>query len=68
VKSDTLRDPTGNWLGVDGRPAAVKAFVAYSLRRLGTDWIDIWSIQIPTQHDRPIVIAPMERPACLSPR
>jgi len=41
VKFGALRDPAGAWLGVDCRPAAVKNFVAYSLRRLGRDHIDI---------------------------
>ena len=36
VKCGALRDATGNWLGIDGRPAAVKTFLAYTLRRLGT--------------------------------
>ncbi len=44
VKCGALRDPKGNWLGVDGRPAAVKNFLAYTLRRLGTDWIDIYRL------------------------
>ena len=44
VKCGALRDPKGNWLGVDGRPAAIKNFLAYSLRRLGTDWIDIYRL------------------------
>ena len=44
VKCGALRDPKGNWLGVDGRPASVKTFLAYSLRRLGTDWIDIYRL------------------------
>lgn len=42
VKFGGMRDPTGGWSGVDGRPAAVKNFLAYSLRRLGTDYIDIY--------------------------
>ena len=42
VKFGALRDPAGNWLGYDARPQAVKNFVAYSLRRLGTDHIDIY--------------------------
>jgi len=42
VKFGALRDPEGAWIGFDGRPAAVKTFVAYSLRRLGTDYIDIY--------------------------
>jgi aryl-alcohol dehydrogenase-like predicted oxidoreductase len=44
VKFGALRDPAGNWLGYDGRPAAVRNFVAYSLRRLGTDYIDIYRL------------------------
>jgi aryl-alcohol dehydrogenase-like predicted oxidoreductase len=42
VKFGALRDPGMGWTGYDGRPAAVKNFLAYSLRRLGTDHIDIY--------------------------
>ncbi|GAA0208272.1 aldo/keto reductase [Saccharothrix mutabilis subsp. mutabilis] len=42
VKFGALRDPDGGWWGYDGRPAAVKNFAAYSLRRLGTDHIDVY--------------------------
>jgi aryl-alcohol dehydrogenase-like predicted oxidoreductase len=42
VKFGALRDPAGNFLGFDARPAAVKTAVAYSLKRLGTDHIDIY--------------------------
>jgi aryl-alcohol dehydrogenase-like predicted oxidoreductase len=42
VKFGALRDPAGAFLGVDGRPAAVKAALAYSLQRLGVDCIDIY--------------------------
>jgi aryl-alcohol dehydrogenase-like predicted oxidoreductase len=42
VKFGALRDPAGNWLGYDARPAAVKNFLSYSLKRLGTDYIDIY--------------------------
>ena len=42
VKFGALRDAMGGWNGVDGRPVAVKNFVAYSLRRLGTDHIDVY--------------------------
>jgi aryl-alcohol dehydrogenase-like predicted oxidoreductase len=42
VKFGALRDPAGGWTGYDSRPAAVKNFVAYSLRRLGVDYIDIY--------------------------
>jgi aryl-alcohol dehydrogenase-like predicted oxidoreductase len=42
VKFGALRDATGTFLGFDGRPAAVKTSVAYSLQRLGVDHIDIY--------------------------
>ena len=42
VKFGSLRDPANAFLGNDARPAAVKNFVAYSLRRLGTDHIDVY--------------------------
>ncbi|MGK9170637.1 aldo/keto reductase [Inquilinus limosus] len=42
VKFGGLRDPAGGWTGFDGRPEAVKNFLAYSLQRLGVDHIDIY--------------------------
>ncbi len=42
VKFGALRDPAGAFLGNDARPTAVKTFLTYSLRRLGTDYIDIY--------------------------
>lgn len=42
VKFGVLRDARGGWNGVDTRPAAIKNFLAYSLRRLGTDYVDIY--------------------------
>ena len=42
VKFGALRDADGNWLGYDARPPAVANFAAYSLRRLGTDYLDIY--------------------------
>ena len=42
VKFGALRDPAQNWSGYDARPAAVKNFLAYSLQRLGVDYIDIY--------------------------
>jgi pyridoxine 4-dehydrogenase len=42
VKFGALRGPDGSWSGYDCRPAAVRNFVAYSLKRLGTDYIDIY--------------------------
>ena len=42
VKFGGMRDPAGAWLGVDARPAAVRNFLSYTLRRLGTDRVDIY--------------------------
>ena len=42
VKFGGMRDPSGGIVGYDARPAAVKNFLAYSLRRLGTDYVDIY--------------------------
>ena len=42
VKFGALRGPDRGWHGVDGRPAAVKNFLAYSLVRLSVDHIDIY--------------------------
>ena len=42
VKFGALRDPAGAWLGYDSRPAAVRNFLTYTLRRLGVDYIDIY--------------------------
>ncbi len=42
VKYGALRDPAGGWSGFDARPEATKNFLAYSLQRLGVDYIDIY--------------------------
>lgn len=42
VKFGVVRDPAGGVSGIDNRPASIKNFLAYSLRRLGTDHIDIY--------------------------
>jgi aryl-alcohol dehydrogenase-like predicted oxidoreductase len=42
VKFGALRDPAGGWSGTDTRPSAIKNFLAYTLRRLGTDHVDIY--------------------------
>jgi aryl-alcohol dehydrogenase-like predicted oxidoreductase len=44
VKFGALRSPDGGWGGVDGRPASVKNFLAYSLNRLGVDHIDVYRL------------------------
>src|SRR5919197_726674 len=42
VKFGALRDPAGSVIGFDARPPAVKNFLVYSLRRLGTEYIDVY--------------------------
>lgn len=42
VKFGALRGPDGAFLGFDARPAAIRNFVTYSLRRLKTDYIDLY--------------------------
>jgi aryl-alcohol dehydrogenase-like predicted oxidoreductase len=42
VKFGAMRDPRGGWIGIDTRPAAVRNFLGYTLRRLGTSYVDIY--------------------------
>ena len=42
VKFGGMRDPAGDFVGSDGRPEAVKNFLAYTLTRLRTDHVDIY--------------------------
>jgi pyridoxine 4-dehydrogenase len=42
VKFGGQRSPSGEFVGYDASPAAVKNFLAYSLQRLGTDYIDLY--------------------------
>ncbi|MGA3009390.1 MAG: aldo/keto reductase [Terracidiphilus sp.] len=42
VKFGAQRAPDGTWIGFDSRPSAVKTALAYSLKRLGVDFIDIY--------------------------
>ncbi|MEG3627273.1 aldo/keto reductase [Streptomyces poriticola] len=42
VKFGALRGPDGAFVGIEGRPAHVKNALAYSLRRLGTDHVDVY--------------------------
>jgi aryl-alcohol dehydrogenase-like predicted oxidoreductase len=53
VKFGALREPSGNWIGYDAWPAAVKTFLNYSLKRLGTDYIDVYR---PARLDRAVPI------------
>jgi aryl-alcohol dehydrogenase-like predicted oxidoreductase len=42
VKFGAQRGPDGAWLGYDARPAAVKTWLAYTLNRLGVEYIDVY--------------------------
>jgi aryl-alcohol dehydrogenase-like predicted oxidoreductase len=42
VKFGGMRAPSGAFIGVDARPVAVKNFLSYTLRRLGTDYVDLY--------------------------
>ena len=42
VKFGALRNPAGGFIGYDARPEATKNFLAYSLKRLGVDHIDVY--------------------------
>jgi aryl-alcohol dehydrogenase-like predicted oxidoreductase len=42
VKFGAQRGPDNSWLGYDARPAAVKTALAYTLTRLGTDYVDVY--------------------------
>jgi aryl-alcohol dehydrogenase-like predicted oxidoreductase len=42
VKFGALRDPSGGLIGFDARPASVRNFLSYTLRRLGTDYVDLY--------------------------
>ncbi|MDB5026907.1 MAG: aldo/keto reductase protein, partial [Candidatus Eremiobacteraeota bacterium] len=53
VKFGGMRDPAGGWSGYDLRPKAVKNFLAYSLQRLGVDYIDIYR---PARLDQQVAI------------
>ena len=53
VKFGAQVGPDGSFAGFDGRPAAVKTAAAYSLRRLGTDNIDVYRPAAPRSRRRP---------------
>ncbi|MFZ0291453.1 MAG: aldo/keto reductase [Candidatus Sulfotelmatobacter sp.] len=53
VKFGPQRSPDGRFVGVDCRPASVKNFLAYSLQRLGTDYVDLYQ---PARVDRSVPI------------
>ena len=53
VKFNAMRSADGAFLGFDSRPAAVQNFLAYSLQRLGVDYVDIYR---PSRLDRDVPI------------
>ena len=53
VKFGGQRAPDGTFVGIDARPASVKNFASYSLKRLGVDVIDIYR---PARLDRSVPI------------
>jgi pyridoxine 4-dehydrogenase len=53
VKFGALRGPDGVYGGYDLRPAAVKNFLGYSLRRLNTDYVDLYQ---PARYDRSVAL------------
>ena len=53
VKFGAMRGPDGSWSGYDARPAAVRNFLAYTLKRLGVDHIDIYR---PARRDSTVPI------------
>lgn len=42
LKFGGLLSPDGKFYGIDSRPEHVKSFLAYSLKRLGTDYVDLY--------------------------
>jgi aryl-alcohol dehydrogenase-like predicted oxidoreductase len=53
VKFGNMWGPDGVQYGYDLRPAAVKNFLAYSLRRLRTDYVDLYQ---PARFDRSLAL------------
>ena len=42
VKFGGMRAPNGAFISIDTRPVAVKNFLAYTLKRLGVDYVDLY--------------------------
>src|SRR4051812_24071398 len=53
VKFGAQRGPDGAWLGYDARPQAVKTALAYTLKRLRVDHVDVYR---PARLDRSVPI------------
>ena len=53
IKFGALRTPDLKWNGYDLRPEAIRNFLAYSLKRLGTDYVDLYQ---PARLDSPVPV------------
>ena len=53
VKFGGQRDPSGAFIGHDASPAAAKSSLAYTLTRLGTDYVDLYQ---PARQDPQVPI------------
>ncbi len=42
VKTGALKSPGGDYIGFDMRPQAIRNFLAHTLTRLGTDYVDLY--------------------------
>ena len=42
IKFGAQRSPDGRFMGDDGHPHSVKNFLSYTLKRLGTDYVDLY--------------------------
>jgi aryl-alcohol dehydrogenase-like predicted oxidoreductase len=42
VKYGSMRGPDGAFIGIDNSPAHTKSSLAYTLKRLGTDYVDVY--------------------------
>ena len=53
LKFGAQRAPDGSFIGMDNRPNSIRNFLCYSLRRLGTDYVDMY---LPTRIDPDVPI------------
>ena len=60
MKYGSLRSPDSKIVGDDARPQSTKNFLSYSLRRLGTDYIDLYQ---PSRVDPEVPIEDTSAPS-----
>jgi aryl-alcohol dehydrogenase-like predicted oxidoreductase len=53
IKFGALRTPDLKWNGYDLHPFAIRNFLSYSLKRLGTDYVDLYQ---PARLDSPVPV------------